>query len=103
LKKNTNWKRSLAVCTATKIFLYDNEQERANKTFSVAIDIHKVDTVRPMEHGELWRISAKNIPRLFRISYFSDDRNAADLDVSVVRGFSVFFTLIERACYFNVD
>jgi len=83
LKKNTNWKRSLAVCTATKIFLYDNEQEKSNKAFSLAIDIHKVDSVRPMEHGELWRISAKNIPRLFRISYFSEDRNPADLDVSV--------------------
>ena len=87
LKKTNNWKRSLAVCTPTKIFLYDNEQDKSNKAFSLAIDINKVDSVRPMEHGELWRISAKNVPRLFRISFFSDDRTAADLDVSVVSGY----------------
>ena len=84
LKKTNNWKRSLAVCTPTKIFLYDSEADKTNKAFSLAIDINKVDSVRPMEHGELWRISAKNVPRLFRISFFSDDRTAADLDVSVV-------------------
>ncbi|XP_063683665.1 rho-associated protein kinase 2-like isoform X2 [Bolinopsis microptera] len=83
LKKTNNWKRSLAVCTPTKIFLYDSEADKTNKAFSLAIDINKVDSVRPMEHGELWRISAKNVPRLFRISFFSDDRTAADLDVSV--------------------
>ncbi|KAL5261605.1 hypothetical protein ACHWQZ_G007336 [Mnemiopsis leidyi] len=83
LKKTNNWKRSLAVCTPSKIFLYDSEQDKTNKAFSLAIDINKVDSVRPMEHGELWRISAKNVPRLFRISFFSDDRTAADLDVSV--------------------
>ena len=88
LKKTNNWKRSLAVCTPSKIFLYDSEQDKTNKAFSLAIDINKVDSVRPMEHGELWRISAKNVPRLFRISFFSDDRTAADLDVSVVSNFS---------------
>ena len=94
LKKTNNWKRSLAVCTPTKIFLYDNEQDKSNKAFSLAIDINKVDSVRPMEHGELWRISAKNVPRLFRISFFSDDRTAADLDVSVVSGYFFFVYML---------
>ena len=43
-KWKLGWKKSWAVCTPTRIFLYDSEQDKTNNAFSLAIDLNKIKT-----------------------------------------------------------
>lgn len=48
-------------------------------------DLQSVNSVRAIEQGELWRISAKDVSKLFQISYCSEvEGTSADLDMSSV-------------------
>jgi len=86
LKKANNWKRTFAVCNQTKLMIYDNEADMAkNGPCSLVIDLQSVNSVRAIEQGELWRISAKDVSKLFQISYCSEvEGTSADLDMSSV-------------------
>lgn len=67
--KRHGWKKQYVVVSSKKIIFYNNESDKINADPVLILDLSKVFHVRSVTQGDVIRVDAKDIPRIFQVNH----------------------------------
>ncbi|XP_043288732.1 rho-associated protein kinase 2 isoform X2 [Venturia canescens] len=67
--KRHGWKKQYVVVSSKKIIFYNSENDKLNADPVLILDLSKVFHVRSVTQGDVIRVDAKDIPRIFQLLY----------------------------------
>lgn len=85
--KRNGWSKQYVVISTKKMIFYTSESSKQNADPVLILDIDKLFHVRPVTQGDVIRVDAKEIPRIFQVLYATEgeSKKPEDKELSLVQ------------------